>query len=223
MSAPLPAIAAPTLVGDQVYEAIERAIFTGQLPGGSRLRVRDLAEMAGTSVMPVRDAIRGLEEAGLVIRTPHKGAVVREFTLNELLNIYQVRAILETEGARLGAAHVTDEGVKRMQAALDRMEAAVQDARVADALDADEDLLRVVYQASGNPVLVSMIETLWKKCRLYKLIGASAAIENDDNTLWQPQPAILAAAAAHDTAAAVEATEQSLLSARKRLEDRLHA
>lgn len=223
MSAPVLAIATPSLVSDQVYDVIEHAIFTGQLTGGSRLRVRDLAAMAGTSVMPVRDAIRRLEEAGLAVRTPHKGAVVREFTIVELLDIYRVRTLLETEAARLGASKVAPEGVDRMRSALERMQTAVQERRVVDALDADEELLRVLYTASGNAVLVAVIEGLWKQCRLYKLIGASAAFDSHDNTLWEPQPMILAAVTDGDTAAVVEATEHSLLSARRRLEERLNA
>lgn len=213
----------PTLVADQVYAAIEHAIFTGELPAGSRLRVRNLAEMVGTSVMPVRDAIRRLEEVGLAERTPHKGAVVREFSVQELIDIYQVRTILEVEGARLGADKVTPQDVARMESALSEMEAAVAERRVSDALDADEELLRTLYRASGNPVLVAMIETLWRQCRQYKVIGATVAIDNNDNSLWEPQPEILAAARAGDVAAAVEATERSLVSAQRRLEDRLNA
>jgi DNA-binding GntR family transcriptional regulator len=76
----------PTLVADQVYEVLENAILTGSLGSGSPLRVRDLASMVGTSVMPVREAIRRLEEAGLATRIPHKGAAVRTFTVTELMH-----------------------------------------------------------------------------------------------------------------------------------------
>lgn len=211
----------PALVGDQVYEVIEHAIFTGALPGGSRLRVRDLAAMVGTSVQPVRDAIRRLEEAGLAERSPHKGAVVRDFSVAELLQIYSVRTLLETEGARLGAGRVSAADIQVMRGALDDMRAAVAEGRVSDALDADEELLRTLYRAGENAVLVNLIETLWKQCRPYKVIGATAAMENSDSTLWAPQPHILEAAESRDVARAVEVTEQSLLSARRRLEGRL--
>ena len=139
----------PALVADQVHEAIERAIFSGELPSGSRLRVRDLAAMVGTSVMPVRDAIRRLEEAGLAVREPHKGAVVREFTIAELLNIYSVRTLMETEAARQGAPKVSPTDLDRMESALASMRSAVEDRRVSDALDADEDFLRILYSAGG--------------------------------------------------------------------------
>ena len=56
--------AEPTLPTDQVYAATHEAIMNGELPAGSRLRVQDLAAQVGTSVLPVREAIRRLEEAG---------------------------------------------------------------------------------------------------------------------------------------------------------------
>ena len=71
--------------------------MSGELPAGARLRVRDLALQVGTSVMPVREAIRRLEEAGLAERVPHKGAVVRGLTLTELEHVYDVRILLKTE------------------------------------------------------------------------------------------------------------------------------
>ena len=92
----------PTLLADQVYAALHEAIMSGELPAGSRLRIRDLAEQVGTSVMPVREAIRRLEEAGLAEREPHKGAVVKGLTLEELVHVYGVRRLLEGEAARLG-------------------------------------------------------------------------------------------------------------------------
>ena len=84
----------PTLLTDQVYAVLHEAIISGEMPAGSRLRVRDLAEQVGTSVMPVREAIRRLEEAGLAEREPHKGAVVKGLTLAELVHVYDVRRLL---------------------------------------------------------------------------------------------------------------------------------
>lgn len=218
-----PALAVtPALVADQVYEALRTAILTGELAGGSPLRVRDVAAMVGTSVMPVREAIRRLEETGLATRVAaHRGAVVRQFTVEELIHIYEVRAILEVEAARRGTANVTDVEISRMEAACTRMQKAVTDRRVWDALDDDEDLLRTLYSAGGNPVLMQVIESLWLQCRPYKVIGATEAIDHNDASLWTPQPAILDAARARDSKAASKLTKQSLASARERLEKRL--
>jgi DNA-binding GntR family transcriptional regulator len=104
---------------------IHAAILSGDLPAGSRLKVRDLAEQVGTSVMPVREAIRRLEETGLAERVPHKGAVVKSLTFEELIHVYDVRRLLETEAARLGSERITPEDCDRMQSEYELMRKAI--------------------------------------------------------------------------------------------------
>jgi DNA-binding GntR family transcriptional regulator len=210
--------AKPALVADQVSEVISNAIFTGELPGGSRLRIRDLAAMCGTSVMPVRDAIRRLEEEGLATSSPHKGAIVRDFTTAELLEIYDVRLTLEVEATRKGTPRVTEDAIEAMRASCARMQQAVSEERVQDALDEDESLLRHLYSAAGNSVLMGLIETLWLQCRPYKMIGATAAIQAGDQSLWTPQPELVEAVARRDVRGAMRITRDSVISARRRLE-----
>lgn len=221
MSLLTPISVTPTLVADQVYAVLENAVLTGSLEAGSPLRVRDLAAMVGTSVMPVREAIRRLEEAGLATRIPHRGAVVRTFTVAELIHIYDVRTILEVEAATKGAPHISRKDMRLMEASCLKMQKAVEEGRIIDALDLDEDVLRTLYRASGNPVLVSTIEQLWRQCRPYKVIGATEALAKSDDTLWTPQPALVHALMNGDTAAATTITADSLASALHRLELRL--
>lgn len=209
---------ASALVADQVYEILANDIFTGRLPAGARLPVRDVAQQVGTSVMPVREAIRLLVENGLAVSHPHRGARVREFTYRELIQIYEVRSLLEVEAARQGAPAVTPTDLEEMRAACDRLYQAVVELRVSDALDEDEVLLRRLYRAGGNAVLLDTIESLWVQCRPYKVIGARAAIENHDASLWEPQPALVDALAAGDTELAIEINRESVAAARRRLE-----
>jgi DNA-binding GntR family transcriptional regulator len=208
----------PTLLTDQVYAVLHEAIISGDLPAGSRLRVRDLAEQVGTSVMPVREAIRRLEEAGLAEREPHKGAVVKGLTLQELVHVYGVRRLLEGEAARLGTQWLTPEDCGRMQAEYDLMVAAVSERRVVDYLDHDEALLTILYTASGNPVLVNLIRTLWQRCRAYKTLGAHGTLDAEGaDSLWRYQQDLVAAARKQDSAAALSVTGASLDNATQRI------
>jgi DNA-binding GntR family transcriptional regulator len=210
------------LVVDQVYETLARRIFDGELAAGDRLRVRDLAEDVGTSVMPVREAIRLLVENGLAVTQPHRGAKVRGFTVHELLDLYEVRTILEVEAAGKGAPAVGERELREMREACERMSRAAALGNVTEALDEDENLLRSLYTAGGNEVLVATIESLWVQCRPYKVIGARAALEARDPTLWTPQPELIDALAQGRTGLAVTITRDSLISARRRLENQLH-
>ncbi|MBT8163561.1 MULTISPECIES: GntR family transcriptional regulator [Arthrobacter] len=221
MSIHAPSHVTPTLVADQVYEILENGILTGRLAAGSPLRVQELAAMVGTSVMPVREAIRRLEEAGLATRIPHKGAVVKTFTVAELIHIYDVRTTLEVDATRKGTPNVTASDIQHMKTMLGHMQKAAGEDRIADALDLDEEILRTLYKASGNPVLVSVIDTLWLQCRPFKAIGVTEALDNHDITPWTPQPALFEAVKAGDTVTAAAITADSLASARRRLVLRL--
>ncbi|ART72983.1 GntR family transcriptional regulator [Mycobacterium dioxanotrophicus] len=209
-----------TLVTDQVYGVIRDAILSGELPVGSRLRVRDMAAMVGTSVMPVREAIRRLEEAGLAERQPHRGAVVKGLTLEELVHVYDVRRLLEVEAARLGAERITAADCDKMQAEYDQMRQAIVEEDVPAYLDRDEALLAILYEASGNPVIVQVIRTLWHQCRSYKLVGAQGTLgSSSDESLWTYQQKLIDAAAANDGPEAAAVNSESLLNAT----DRIHA
>lgn len=214
--------AEPTLLTDQVYAMIHAAILSGDLPAGSRLKVRDLAEQVGTSVMPVREAIRRLEETGLAERQPHKGAVVKSLTFAELIHVYDVRRLLETEAARLGTEKVTAEDCDRMQSEYDLMRKAISERRVIDLLDHDEAMLAILYEAAGNPVLLQMIRALWQQCRAYKIVGAQGSLDTGkDDSLWRHQQDLVTAARNGDPAAAAAVNEASLLDASERIKARL--
>ena len=208
----------PTLLTDQVYAALREAIMSGELPAGSRLRVRDLAEQVGTSVMPVREAIRRLEEAGLAEREPHKGAVVKTLTLEELVHVYDVRRLLEGEAARLGAERITADECERMQAEYDAVVAAIRERHAIGLLDRDEAMLTILYSASGNPVLVDTIRTLWQHCRAYKIVGAQGSLDaGDTDGVWRYQHDLLTAARNQDGAAALSVSDASLDDASRRV------
>lgn len=220
MSDPTPRVQR-SLLADQVYAALHQSITNGTMPAGTRLRVRDVAADMGTSVMPVREAIRRLEENGLAVREPHKGAVVRRFTLQELIHVYDVRLLLESEAARHGVEGLDAEGVKKMAKECAAMRTAAAEGRILDALDHDEALLTTLYAAGGNPVLTETVRNLWHQCRAYKVLGATAADQEPHSSLWSYQPRLIEAARRRDPETAADLTRQSLLSARSRIQTML--
>ncbi|MFJ8106051.1 GntR family transcriptional regulator [Streptomyces sp. NPDC096132] len=207
---------------DRVYAVLHEAITSGEYPAGYRLRIRDLAEEVGTSVMPVREAIRRLEEAGFAERVPHKGSVVKGQHLAELLHIYDTRQILEVEAARRGAARIGEADVARMREEFELMRGAIAEGAVVPYLDHDEALLTILYEAAGNPVLVNTVRTLWQHCRAYKIVGARASLDTPgDDTLWRYQELLLKAAQAQDAEAAAAINTESLANATDRIKAQL--
>lgn len=217
----LPRLSDRPLVSDQVFGAIHEAIMSGDIPAGSRLPIRDLADQLGTSPMPVRDALARLEQVGLAKRVPHRGTVVARLTPAELVAVYDTRLVLEREATRLGSQHLTGAEAGQMRAQHRLMLEAVASGRRVEALDHDEALLTILYAASGNDVLVELIHGLWRRCRTYKLLGVRGAASDADPTVWTFQEQLVEAAAAHDTATAVAVTEHSLVSATTRIRSML--
>jgi DNA-binding GntR family transcriptional regulator len=91
------------LHGESVYDRLRKDIHTGQLRPGARLTETELASRLSVSRTPVREAIRRLESEGLVDHVPRFGAVVRQLDHSEIMELYEMRAVLEGTAARLAA------------------------------------------------------------------------------------------------------------------------
>ncbi|AHW62958.1 Transcriptional regulator, GntR-family [Corynebacterium glyciniphilum AJ 3170] len=209
-------------VGDLAYEAIHTAIVNGSYEAGRRLQIRDLAEELGISVMPVREAIKRLEEVGLVETRPRRGAVVKAFSPEELLDIYEVRRVLEVRATEVGISALEPADLQTLETLYDRMHSALERGDVIDYLSLDEDLLGTVYAASGNRVLDETIRSLWARCRHFKIVGARDELESGSATeLLTHQRHLIDAAQAGDVSTAVEITDASLNSAIARIRDAL--
>jgi DNA-binding GntR family transcriptional regulator len=90
-------------LSDVAYEALRDAITSGSLLPGTRLREATLARHLGISTTPVREALRRLDREGLVRLSPNRGAVVAEFDLREILDLFEIREVLETHAVRRAA------------------------------------------------------------------------------------------------------------------------
>lgn len=94
-----------------VHDTLRRAILGGALPGGTRLVQADIASQLSVSTTPVREALRDLVAEGLVVFRPHVGAVVRELSVTELTELYDIRKALEPLAIRRAAELITSEAL----------------------------------------------------------------------------------------------------------------
>lgn len=208
-------------LADQVFALLHTWIVTGKIPPGARLRVRDIAAMAGTSVMPVRDAIRRVIESGLAVHEPYKGARVRVLEIGELENAYDARILIESACARLGAERADAALADRMQAHWSMLQEAARSGDVVESLSWDEKLLDELYSAACNDVMVEIIHGLWDLCRPYRVIWASGSGAPEDVSHWRYKPELIDAVRANDGDLAEEILRESYVSARDSLRDRI--
>ncbi len=99
---------------DRVFELIERALVSGEIPLGSRLAEEQLSRRSGVSRGPMREALRRLEGRGLVVRLPHAGVRVVQLDRRDMAKLYEVRASLEGLACRLAAQTMSEAGFDRL-------------------------------------------------------------------------------------------------------------
>ena len=109
-----------------IAEQIKQLIYAGEFQAGDRLNEAALALRMGTSRGPIREAIRILAGTGLVVAVVNRGVFVRQVSVPEMLEIYDLRALVFGFAAERAADHVTDADRHRFEALLDGMDRACQ-------------------------------------------------------------------------------------------------
>lgn len=171
----------------RVQQEIERRILTGEIKAGARVGEAALAESLGVSRGPVREAMRGLERAGLVQINANRGAIVRSIGLDEVVCLYELRGAIFAYACERVAKRRNDAVVADLRAQVVAMEEAV----ARDELDLYYRL-NVAFHASllelsGNPRARSTYEAIVKEMHLFRRrslskvpnVGASLAEHRD--------------------------------------------
>jgi DNA-binding GntR family transcriptional regulator len=109
-----------------VQRELERMIAVGELQGGDRINESALAIKLGISRGPIREACRTLEQTGLLRSEINRGFFVREISMKDALDIYDLRAQLAVMAGRLAAQHITPEQIAEVQGLVERMEACAE-------------------------------------------------------------------------------------------------
>ncbi|OHB55249.1 MAG: hypothetical protein A2Y12_11805 [Planctomycetes bacterium GWF2_42_9] len=108
-------------IGETVFQNIKQRILEGKLLPGQRLKVRELAAQLGFSEMPIRDSLLRLESHGVVTNKPHAGYVVREWSVNDVREMYELREMGEGLAAKLSAERATEKQIQSCKEILDEM------------------------------------------------------------------------------------------------------
>lgn len=122
----VPAIQTAEGLPRNIAEQLKQLIYAGEFKAGDRLNEAALAVRMGTSRGPIREAIRILTGTGLVTPVVNRGVFVRQVSIREMLEIYDLRALVFGFAAQRACEHVTDEHRHRFEALLDGMDAAAQ-------------------------------------------------------------------------------------------------
>ncbi|KNG95659.1 GntR family transcriptional regulator [Pseudaestuariivita atlantica] len=144
--------------GQAAHAALIEALRAGVFAPGDRLREEDVAQRLSLSRTPVREALRRMEAEGLVTHRPRLGAVVRQLTHAEVVELYEMRLVLERTAAEMAAKHGT-------AAEFDTLEAlngdiAAERSQPARAAAINQSFHRGLYHAARNRFLVQSAAAL---------------------------------------------------------------
>jgi DNA-binding GntR family transcriptional regulator len=186
--------ARPAPLRHSLYEAILDMIVERTLRPGQHLVEIELAMMLGVSRQPVREALQSLSNGGWVDLRPGHGAFVHAPSVEEADQLLAVRALLETESARLAATHATADEITRLRALCADGVAALQADDLTKMVTANADLHAAVAQFCGNRVLVELAAQVERRVRWYHTPIARRRGERS----WQEHSALIDAIEARD-------------------------
>ncbi len=191
-----------SVLADQVKERLLQEILSGRYPPNSRIVETRVARELGTSQAPVREALRGLEALGLVEILPFRGARVRRPTIDELLEAYAVRAVLESLAARMGVPRMTDADLADLESLHDAMQRSAEAGDRHAVAVADAAFHARLLALARNHTLVRVWRSLEPFSRTYLTLLAPGA---DAHWTADLHPRIVAALRTRDPEAVVAA------------------
>lgn len=146
---------------DETYQTIKQWLTVGKFLPGERLKIKALATELAVSEMPVRSALQRLAAEGALQNVPNCGVTVPRLSRSQFNDILQNRLLLEGEAAERGAQNLSEAERAELIDLSERMATAIAGQDVKAYLDANERFHLVLYQASGSPLLLQLIETVW--------------------------------------------------------------
>lgn len=160
----LPELQDRRTTSDQIADALRDAILTGQFADGEELNQVALAKHFGVSRVPIREALRQLQAEGLVEAKAHQRTVVAGLTLDRVVEILEVRSLLEGHLLERAMEKMDDEHLKRLHQLCDEMD------RTADHrewLERNREFHQVLYEPSGATITLALVEQIAARAERY--------------------------------------------------------
>lgn len=152
-----------SLLKDRAYERIKQRLLNNDYPPGSFLSERQLAENLGMSKTPVKAALERLESEGFIAVSPQQGIVVRELSVHEIADQYEIRAALESYTVRTLAGQLTADQVARVRANLQAQSKLRGTGDVARGVELDSEFHAQFVEFLGNREILRVVRQLREK------------------------------------------------------------
>jgi len=138
-------------------DLIRAAIIEGRLPPGRRLKEGELATELGISRTPIREAFFVLQAEGLIESTPNRGAAVRSYELDELRDMYDLRAVLEGHAAHRATSRLRPEQIEDLGASCGRFETLAAEGELRGVVAENLYFHETIHEAAASSRLTGMV------------------------------------------------------------------
>ena len=158
---------------EKIYAVLKRAILSGELKPETRLLEEKLANQLQVSRTPIREAFRKLEQEGLIDVFPKGGVKVKGVSLEDVIEIYRIRGVLEGLAASLACDHVTEDEIRQMSDLLARSAELCHNPDPAKASNVNQRFHEMISRASRSRRLIKIITNLRSHCVQYEILLCS--------------------------------------------------
>ena len=128
-----------------------------------------LASRLGVSRTPIREAIRMLEQEGLAVTIPRRGAEVARMTEKDMKDVLQIREVLDELAVRLACDNITKEEIKELEKQMLQFENSTKQGDIKKIAEADVAFHDTIYHAAGNAKLVTMLDNMREQIYRYRV------------------------------------------------------
>lgn len=158
----------PLTVAQSVAIRIREQILKRTIKGGEPLRQEAIAKSFGTSIIPVREALRQLEAEGLVELQSHRGAIATKLTLDKALEWIHLRRLIETDLIGLAIDNITEADIDKAREILGKFDDALDHLReIAHWSEYNWNFHSALYSPANRPETMRVLSSLHKKCDRY--------------------------------------------------------
>ena len=197
--------------GEIAYTRLKASIRAGELKPGQRIRENEMASKLDMSRTPVREALRRLEADGLLTFAPYRGMVISELDHQAVMELYQMREVLEGTAAGLAARHASEAEIGILQDLVAADKGSAADPK--EVSTHNRQFHGAVYRAAHNRYLLKTLNVLGDAMALLGMTTMSLTGRSD--TAREEHAAIVAAISAHDPATAESAARKHIREAQR--------
>lgn len=155
---------------ESVLKSLRKMLATSRLKPGQQIIQDALAARLGVSRVPVREALKVLQAEGRVIHDPHRGYFVSELNIEDLAEIYHLRALLEDEALKLGVPNASASDVAAIKAIHEEGILASRKGDITQMAFLNRKFHLAIYQLSKQERLITLIENLWDSIDAYRYL-----------------------------------------------------